>query len=41
MSGDTLAVGSVRESSDATGINGDQANNNAINGGAAYVFQPQ
>ena len=36
--GDTLTVGAIGESSDATGINGDQTNNNAFGAGAVYVF---
>ncbi|MDB4223897.1 FG-GAP repeat protein [Granulosicoccus sp.] len=36
--GNTLAVGAVGESSAATGVNGDQNNNNADNAGAVYVF---
>lgn len=36
--GNTLAVGAAGEDSNATGINGDQANNLAPNAGAAYVF---
>ncbi len=39
LSSDTLAVGAYLEGSAATGINGDQADNNAQNGGAVYVFQ--
>lgn len=38
LSGDTLAVGAMFEDSRATGINGDQASNNAEFAGAAYVF---
>jgi hypothetical protein len=38
MSGDTLAVGAPTEDSNATGGDGDQTNNSAINSGAAYVF---
>ena len=38
LSGDTLAVGAYQESSDATGRNGNQANNSAVNSGAAYLF---
>jgi trimeric autotransporter adhesin len=38
LSGDTLAVGAVGEDSDATGINGDQANSSAEDSGAVYVF---
>jgi len=36
--GDTLGVGASGEDSDATGINGDEANNLALQGGAVYVF---
>jgi FG-GAP repeat protein len=38
LSGDTLAVGSVNESSAATGVDGDQSNHAAMGSGAAYVF---
>ena len=38
VSGDTVAVGAENEDSNATGINGDQTNNNAANAGAVYVF---
>jgi len=38
VSGDTVVVGANRESSNVTGVNGDQANNLASNAGAAYVF---
>jgi hypothetical protein len=38
LSGDTLAVGAFGESSNATGINGDQTDTSAPNAGAAYVF---
>ncbi|HKY70672.1 MAG TPA: hypothetical protein VJL88_02030 [Nitrospira sp.] len=38
LSGDTLAVGAWHESSCATGINGDQNNNNCEFAGAVYVF---
>jgi len=37
-SGDTVVVGAWGESSDATGVNGDQLNSNAAASGAAYVF---
>ena len=37
-SGNTLAVGAPYEASNATSINGTQANNSAANAGAAYVF---
>jgi hypothetical protein len=36
--GNTLAVGARQEASNATGINGNQANNSAPNAGAVYVF---
>jgi hypothetical protein len=36
--GNTLAVGAVREDSDATGINGDQINGFAGGAGAVYVY---
>ncbi|MGC1378571.1 MAG: hypothetical protein WA821_20235 [Anaerolineales bacterium] len=38
ISGDTLAVGAPYEASNATGINGDQADNSAYGAGAVYVF---
>lgn len=38
ISADTIVVGAVEESSDAIGINGSEANNNAPGSGAAYVF---
>jgi len=38
VSDDTVVVGAVLEASDATGVNGNQSNNNAIDSGAAYVF---
>jgi len=38
VSGDTVVVGANFESSNATGVNGDQTNNNAYKSGAAYVF---
>src|SRR5690349_9185924 len=38
FSGDTLVVGAPQEGSNATGVNGDQANNSAPNAGAVYVF---
>ncbi|MGI6249911.1 MAG: FG-GAP repeat protein [Anaerolineaceae bacterium] len=38
ISGDTIVVGAIRESSNATGINGDQSDNSAEDAGAAYVF---
>ncbi len=36
--GNTLAVGAPGESSDATGIDGGQNNNNALQSGAVYVY---
>jgi hypothetical protein len=36
--GSTLAVGAVRESGAATGVNGNQASNSAFSAGAVYVF---
>jgi len=39
LSGDTLAVGAVQESSAATGVNGAQTNNSAATAGAVYVLQ--
>jgi len=38
LSGDTLLVGAAYESSAATGVGGDQADNSASHAGAAYVF---
>ncbi len=38
ISGDTVVVGALREDSSATGVNGDQSNNNTLDSGAAYVF---
>ncbi len=38
VSGDTVVVGASREDSNATGVNGNQANNSLTNAGAAYVF---
>ena len=38
LSGNTLAVGAFGEDSNATGINGDQTNNNASASGAIYIF---
>lgn len=37
--GNTLVVGASQERSNATGINGNQANNSAGNSGAAYVYE--
>jgi hypothetical protein len=38
VAGDTVVVGAYGEDSNATGVNGDQADNSAIQPGAAYVF---
>ncbi|MDZ4289653.1 MAG: FG-GAP repeat protein, partial [Prosthecobacter sp.] len=38
ISGDTMVVGAYVEDSNATGINGDQENDNAFDSGAAYVY---
>ncbi len=38
ISGDTAVIGADLEDSNATGVNGDQSNNGALNSGAAYVF---
>ena len=37
--GNTLAVGAIGESSAATGVNGNQSNNNAPGAGAVYIFE--
>jgi hypothetical protein len=39
LSGNTLVVGAPDEDSGATGVNGNQADNNVQNAGAVYVFQ--
>lgn len=39
IDGDLLAVSATGESSNATGINGDEANNDAMNSGAVYIFR--
>ncbi len=39
LSGDTLVLGAFRESSAATGINGNQADNSAPSSGAVYIFE--
>ncbi len=36
--GNTLAVGAIKEGSNATGINGDQSDNSAGGSGAVYIF---
>jgi hypothetical protein len=38
VSGDTVVVGANGEDSSATGVNGNQADNSALQSGAAYVF---
>ncbi len=38
LSGDTLAVGASVEKSNATGVNGDEADNSASGSGAVYLF---
>jgi hypothetical protein len=38
VSGDTLVAGGFGESSNATGVNGNQSDNSAFDSGAAYVF---
>jgi hypothetical protein len=38
VSGDTVVVGATSEDSNATGVNGDQADNSTADSGAAYVF---
>ncbi len=39
ISGDTIAVGAPGEASAATGINGDEGDNSAVEAGAVYVFE--
>ncbi|HED65630.1 MAG TPA: hypothetical protein ENJ09_08750, partial [Planctomycetes bacterium] len=39
MSGEMVVIGATRESSGATGVNGDQGDNSAPLSGAAYVFR--
>jgi len=39
LSGDTVLIGAYTEDSSATGVNGNQADNSAVNAGAAYVFE--
>lgn len=41
LSGSTLAVGTITEASNATGIGGNQNDNTAANSGAAYLFRLQ
>ena len=40
VSQDTVIIGARQESSSATGVDGNQADNSASNSGAAYVFVP-
>ncbi len=39
VEGDTVVVGAINESSGASGVNGNQADNSVIAAGAAYVFR--
>jgi hypothetical protein len=39
ISGDRIVVGALEEDSNATGVNGNAANNSASDSGAAYVFR--
>jgi hypothetical protein len=39
LDGTTLAVGAIGEDSQATGIDGDEADNSRLTSGAAYVFE--
>ncbi len=39
VSGDTLAVGALKEDSNSTRIGGDQGNDDTVNSGAVYVFR--
>ncbi|EOD77819.1 hypothetical protein D515_03488 [Grimontia indica] len=39
--GNTLAVGAANESSNATGVNGDEADNSSASSGAVYVYRRQ
>ncbi len=41
LSGSTLIAGAFREDSNARGVNGNQADNSALESGAAYVFNLQ
>ena len=41
ISGDTIVVGSPSEDSDASGVNGDESNDNSPGSGAAWVFVRQ
>jgi hypothetical protein len=39
VAGEILAVGATQESSNATGVGGDQMNNDLVHAGAVYVFR--
>lgn len=39
VSGNTIIVGAYQEDSDATGLNGNESNDNAENAGSAYIFR--
>ena len=41
IAGDTVVVGAQREGSNATGVNGNQADDSAGSSGAVYVFNTQ
>ena len=41
LSSDTLAIGALRESSCASGINGNQMDNSCVDAGAVYVYRAQ
>jgi drug/metabolite transporter superfamily protein YnfA len=41
IDGDTIVVGAAQETSNATGVNGDESNNTVGRAGAAYVFVRQ
>ncbi len=38
ISGDTIVIGADKESSNASGVNGNQSDNSALDAGAVYVF---
>ncbi|MGJ8726365.1 MAG: choice-of-anchor D domain-containing protein [Roseibacillus sp.] len=40
IAADTVLVGAPQEDSNATGVDGDESNNSALDSGAAYVFRP-
>ena len=41
LTNDTLAIGALRESSCANGINGNQIDNSCVDAGAVYVYRAQ